>query len=150
MADDVGGGASRSTDPAAGSSAATDVSLREYVISRMDALDRHITAELSALRRETAAANAAAERAVQVAADEAKERLAAHNGLIEQMRHQAQEFASRESLDNFKAERHVALDTFRDESDKRFGRLERFQSMLVGGMLLISFIGIANLVKVWT
>lgn len=145
-----GGGASRTTDPAAGSSAPTDVSLREYVGSSIAALDRHVTSELAALRRETHAANVAAERALGVAADEAKERLAAHNGLIEQMREQAQQFASREALESFKAERHAALDSFKDEADKRFGRIERFQAMLIGGMLLLSFLGIANLVKVWS
>lgn len=66
------------------------------------------------------------------------------------MRHQAQLFASRESLENFKAERHAALDAFKDEADGRFGRIERFQAMLIGGMLLVSIIGIANLVKVFT
>jgi len=145
-----GGGASRSTDPAAGSSAATDVSLREYLGGRIEALDRHVTSELSALRRETQAANQAAERAIEVAAEEAKDRLAAHNGLIEQMRQQAASFASRESLDNFKAERHNALDAFKDETDKRFGRIERFQAMLIGGFVLVSTIGVANLVKIWT
>ena len=150
MNEEIGGGASRSTDPAAGSSAATDVSLREYLGNRIEALDRHVMAELAALRRETQAANAAADRAIEVAADEAKERLAAHNGLIEQMRQQAQQFASRESLDNFKSERHQALDAFKDETDSRFGRLERFQAMMIGGMLLLSFVGVANLVKVWT
>jgi hypothetical protein len=145
-----GGGASRSTDPAAGSSAATDVSLREFVAVRIEALDRHMTAEIAALRRETDAANQAAARAISVAADEAKERLAAHNGLIEQMRQQATLFASRESLDSFKAERQIVLEAFKDETDKRFGRVERFQAMLIGGLLLVSFVGIANLVKVWT
>ena len=146
---DEGGGASRSTDPAAGSSAATDVSLREFVAIRIDALDRHVTSELAALRRETHAANAAAERATAVAADEAKERLVAHNGLIEQMRQQAQMFASRESLDSFKAERQSALDAFKNESDRRLGRVERFQAMLTGGMLLAVFIGSAALIKVF-
>lgn len=146
---DEGGGASRTTEAAAGSSAPTDVSLREYIGVRLDALDRHMMSELNGLRRETKAANEAAERAIQVAKEEAAERLLAHNGLIEQMRQQAQQFASRESLENFKAERHQVLDAFKDEADKRFGRIERFQSMLIGGMLLVSFIGIANLVKVW-
>lgn len=146
---DEGGGASRSTDPASGSSAATDVSLREYIGTQIAALDRHMAGELTALRRETNAANVAAERAIGVAADEAKERLAAHNGLIEQMRQQAQLFASRESLESFKAERHAALESFKEEADRRFGRIERFQSMLIGGMLIVSFVGIANLVKVW-
>lgn len=149
MTEHEGGGASRSTDPAAGTSSATDVSLREHMTVLVQALDRHITAELGALRRETEQANHAAERAIGVAADEAKERLLAHNGLIEQMRQQAALFATRESLENFKAERHAVLDAFKDEADKRFGRIERFQAMLVGGMLLLSFVGIANLVKVW-
>lgn len=149
MNEDQGGGASRSTDPAAGSSAATDVSLREYLGSRVEALDRHVTSELAALRRETHAANTAADRAISVAAEEAKERLAAHNGLIEQMRAQAELFASRESLENFKTERQLALDAFKENADARFGRLERFQAMIVGGLLLVSFIGVANLVKLW-
>ena len=37
MSDDPGGGASRTTDPAAGSSAATDVSLREYFNEKIGA-----------------------------------------------------------------------------------------------------------------
>jgi hypothetical protein len=146
---DRGGGASRSTDPASGSSAATDVSLREHVTLLVNSLDRHLTSEIAALRRETTQANRNSERAIEVAAEEAKERLAAHNGLIEQMRQQANAFASRESLDDFKAERHQALDTFKAEADKRFGRIEKFQAMLTGGMLLISVIGVANVVKVW-
>lgn len=133
-----GGGASRTTDPAAGSSAATDVSLREFVAVRIDALDRHLASEITALRRETQLANRNAEKAIEVAADEAKERLAAHNGLIGQMQQQQATFASRESLDDYK-----------DANDKRFGRLERFQAMQVGGLLLLSAIGVANIVKVW-
>lgn len=148
--ENAGGGASRTTDPASGSSAATDISLREYTSRDLAWLDRHMTAEIAALRRETQYANDNADKAISVAADEAKERLAAHNGLIEQMRQQATQFASRESLDDFKQERHQALDSFKDEADKRFGRIERFQAMLIGGMLLVSFVGVANLIKVWT
>ena len=136
---DEGGGASRTTDPAAGSSAATDVSLREHVSLKIEALDRHLSAEIQALRRESHAANANSERAIEVAAQEAKERLIAHNGLIEQMRQQATLFASRE-----------VLDAFEDSAEKRFGRLERFQAALMGGLFLLSLVGIANLVKVWT
>jgi hypothetical protein len=144
-----GGGASRSTDPAAGTSSATDVSLREYTSRDVWWLDRHMAAEIAALRRETNAAQAAAGNAIEVAKEEAKERLSAHNGLIEQMRQQSQQFASRESFEDFKSERHQALDTFKETTDTRFGRIERFQSMLIGGLVLVSFIGIANLVKVW-
>ncbi len=125
------GGASQSTEPAAGSSSATDVSLREY--------DRHFTAEIASLRRETHAATTNAERAVGVAADEASERLKAHNGLIEQMRAQAEHFASRDALDDAK-----------EASNRRLEKVERFQAALVGGMIIVSAIGVANLVKVFT
>lgn len=139
MNEDVGGGASRSTDPAAGSSAATDVSLREFLSEQVRNLDRNLTSEINSLRRETSLANTNAEKAIEVAAHEAAERLAAHNGLIEQMRQQAQQFSSRESLDDFK-----------DVAEKRWSRIERFQASLMGAILLVSLIGIANLVKVWT
>ena len=139
MSDDQGGGASRSTDPAAGTSAATDVSLREYASRDLWWLDRHVTAEIAALRRETESANRNAERAIEVAAHEATDRLTAHNGLIEQMQQQQATFAPRESLEDYK-----------DVSEKRFGRIERFQAMLVGGLILLSAIGVANLVKAWT
>lgn len=138
MAAEPGGGASRSTDPAAGSSAATDVSLREYLMSQLEAFDRHISAELASLRREAMDADDNARRAVEVAAFEAKERLTAHNGLIGKMEDQAAHFATRESVEDYKK-----------AADMRFSRVERFQSMLTGAMLLISVIGIANLVKVW-
>jgi len=124
----MGPGAGRTADPAT-----------SVVTERIAALDRHLTAEIEALRRETGAAGKAASDAVQVAAHEAQERLTAHNGLIEQMRQQATQFATRESFEDFK-----------EANDKRLGRIERFQAALTGGMILVSFIGIANLVKVWT
>lgn len=136
---DEGGGASRSTDPASGTSSATDVSLREYVATRLDSLDRILTAELDALRRETRAANVNSERAIEVAAHEAAERLAAHNGLIDQMRQQASHYATRESVDDR-----------REAIDGRLSRLEGFQAKMVGGLAVVGAIGIANLVKIWT
>ena len=139
MSHDEGGGASRTTDPASGSSAATDVSLRELMAHQFVALDRHLTSELAALRRETQTAQEAAAKAIEVAHQEASERLAAHNGLIEQMRQQAGQFATRESLEDYK-----------DAMDKRLSRNERFQASLIGGMVLASTIGVANLVKVWS
>jgi DNA-binding protein H-NS len=139
-----GGAASHSTDPTPRAtprgSPATDV-LAETV----RALDRHLTHEIAALRRETTQANRNAERAIEVAAAEAKERLAAHNGLIQKMEDQAEHFATRGTLDDFKA----AFNERKDVTDGRFNRIEKFQYMLTGAILLLSFIGFANLVKVW-
>jgi hypothetical protein len=119
-----------------GKSAAPDVSV---VTERIAALDRHLTAEIQALRRESQNASQTAEKAVAVAAHEATERLTAHNGLIEQMRQQAAQFSTRESLEDFK-----------EANNLRLSKIERFQAMLVGGILLLSAIGVANLVKVWS
>ena len=50
-----GGGASRTTDPAAGTSSATDVSLREYLSARINSLERHFD-EVHKHQEETLAA----------------------------------------------------------------------------------------------
>lgn len=134
-----GGGASRSTDPAAGSSAATDVSLREYSARDLWWLDRHITAEIASLTRATEAANTNAETAIGVASVEAKERLDQHNGLIQKMEQQSVTFVSRE-----------VLDAVMSGLDLRLGRVERLIFMAMGGLFLVGLLGIANLVKVWT
>lgn len=127
MSEELGPGAGRTVAPETA-----------VVTERIAALDRHLTAEIAALRRETQAANAEAEKAVAVAAREATDRLVAHNGLIEQMRRQAELFATREALDDFK-----------NTTDRRLSGIERFLYMLTGGMLLLGFIGAANLVKLW-
>jgi len=128
MSEEVGPGAGRTSDPGTG-----------VVTERIAALDRHLTHEIASLRRETIAANKSAEAAVEVAAKEATDRLVAHNGLIEQMRQQAQSFATRESFEDFK-----------ESNDRRLKSIEAFQAKLIGGMVLLSVIGIANLVKIWT
>lgn len=75
-----GGGASRSTDPAAGTSSATDVSLREFIDQRFRDLERRLD--------ERRASDA---QAVSIAKGTADAALEAHNQLIRQMRGQATE-----------------------------------------------------------
>ena len=128
MSEEIGPGAGRTSDPNTA-----------VVTERIAALDRHLTSEIAALRRETHAANAAAEAAVGVAAKEATERLSAHNGLIEQMRQQAALFATRESFDDF-----------RETNDRRLKSIESWTARVTGGLIIVGFIGVANLVKIWT
>ena len=91
------------------------------------ALDRLIETELRALRREMEFTNASSERAVELASRESKERLEAHNGLIEQMRNQSAHFATRE-----------IVDLNRETYMRRFERIERWQSQMTGALILIS------------
>lgn len=94
---DEGGGASRSTDPAAGSSAATDVSLREFIDQRFRDLERRLDDR-----------HARDQVAVQIAKETADAALEAHNQLIQQMRGQATE--SQRQLDKL-------TDTYATKSD---------------------------------
>jgi len=132
--------------------------LREYVNSQVNALDRHMTAELASLRRETKAAEESATKAIDIAAHEAAERLLAHNGLIEQMRQQANTFATREAVDGFVASVRDAIDAqsksnreslaaYTKATDGRLAKIDRFQATLTGGIILASAIGIVNLVN---
>ena len=111
-----GGGASRSTDPAAGTSSATDVSLREYLSSRVDALDRLIQSQ----RTDD-------QTALDKALDAAKELAGKHNDLLRQMDRKDATYATKADID----------------------RLTAWQSRLTGGLLVVGFIGVANLVKLW-
>lgn len=110
-----------------------------YLTEKIAGLDRHLTAEIASLRREAKAANVTAERAVKVASDEAKERLSAHNGLIDQMRNQASFYATRETVETI--ERH---------QDEKLENLAKFQAKIIGGLVVVATIGAANFVKLWT
>ena len=92
-----GGGASRTTEPAAGSSAATDVSLKEYMSLRFNGLETLFKAEISRVDGDILSLGELQEerrkndqQAVQVAKTTADATLSAHNGLIKQMREQAE------------------------------------------------------------
>jgi len=75
-----GGGASRSTEPAAGTSAPTDVSLREFIDQRFIGLEKRLDER-----------RASDHEAVRIAKETADAALEAHNQLIRQMRGQATE-----------------------------------------------------------
>jgi hypothetical protein len=89
-----------------------------------------------ALRRETETATQNADRAISIAAVEAKERLDQHNGLIGKMEAQSATFVTRE-----------LLDAVRESSDRRIARVERLIFVAMGGIMLLGLIGVANLVK---
>jgi hypothetical protein len=124
---DTGGGASRSTDPAAGSSAATDVSLREHLESQLRSLDRFYQAEVTALKELIETKHDAAQEAVKLALASQKELAEKHNDLIRQGERKDETYATRAEI----------------------GRLENWQNKITGGLILLSLVGIANLVKLW-
>jgi len=109
-----GGGASRSTDPAAGTSSATDVSLREYVEMRINAESRRLEQRIDA-----------SHEAVAKAEDAMTLRLEGMNEFRSQIQSERATYATREQ---------------RDDDQKRVGRIEGTISKLVGGLILASFL----------
>lgn len=88
MINDEGGGASRSTDPASGSSAATDVSLREY-----------LAAQTVALKELMQAHRAADQLAIKTALDSAHLLAEKHNDLIRQQERKDATYATKKDLE---------------------------------------------------
>jgi hypothetical protein len=128
MSTDEGGGASRSTDPASGSSAATDVSLREHLEGQLRAVDRYYQAELRSLKELIETKHDAAQQAVELALTSQKELAEKHNDLIRQGERKDETYATKDEI----------------------GRLEQWQNKITGGLIILSLVGIANLVKLWS
>lgn len=123
-----GGGASLTTDPAAGSSAATDVSLREH-FSALRESDRELARERLARVFERADLMRGADKeAVDKALDAARELAEKHNDLIRAGEKKDATYATKDDVN----------------------RLEKWQSKITGGMILLGALGVANLVKLWT
>lgn len=125
--EEFGGGASRSTDPAAGSSAATDVSLREYVSVQIGALDRHLTSQIAGLKELVRSQREADQLAIKTADDASRQLAEKHNDLIRQQEKKDATYATKNDVD----------------------RLTAWQSKIAGGLVVVSVIGVANLIKVW-
>lgn len=119
-----GGGASRSTEPAHGSSAATDVSLREFSARETWWLDRFYGAEVRHLRE----LRNADKDAVTLALNTAKDLAEKHNDLIRAGEKKDETYATKEDVN----------------------RLATWQSKITGALLLLGFIGVANAVRLWS
>ncbi len=128
------GGASKTTDPAAGSSSATDVSLREYlegtlervelisrermakIEQRLDGIEQRAEERLDTTRRELQAAFAASEQAIDKADAATEKRFESVNEFRAQLSDQTATFMPRELV------------------DPRLVALEKFQAKLLGAM----------------
>lgn len=124
----LGGGASLTTEAAEGSSAATDISLREYLAALREC-DRELNLERINHVREIAKVRREADQlAVKAAFAASKELLDKHNDLIHAMERKDETYATR-------------LDVT---------RLANIQSKMLGGLIVLGGIGVTNLVRLWT
>ena len=100
-----GGGASRSTDPAAGTSSATDVSLREYVaahletiIALIEAAERRSDMRFEAMDKQVKAAFESSQRAIDKADQATEKRFEGVNEFRSALSDQATRFVTNDQL----------------------------------------------------
>jgi hypothetical protein len=99
----------------------------EVLAAQLNALDRHVKSEFDALRELLKSQREGDQLAIKTALDASQELAARHNDLI---RHGEQKDATYATKDDVE-------------------RLSAWQSKLTGGLLVVMFIGVANLVKLW-
>ncbi len=143
MSDESGDGASKTTDPAAGSSTGTDVDLRSFVQTVVEALDRR-TAELRAAdarfqeERDRRYTEVALEREkalkIKETADETARILVAQNQAYRDEKANELRAQIEGERGNYLS-RNEYLATAKESGD-RFSRLESFQSKMLGALAL--------------
>jgi hypothetical protein len=94
-----GGGASRSTDPAAGTSSATDVSLREHLTVLIDSFERRSDERFEAMKQMVDTAFSTAQTAIDKADTATEKRFEGVNEFRAQLSDQATRFVTREVMD---------------------------------------------------
>lgn len=98
--------------------------LTEERIKRLDEALVHV--------RELADSQRSADKlAVETALTSAKELSEAHNGLLRKLELLIETFPTKETV------------------EARFARIEAFQAKLVGGLVVVSVVGVSNFVRIW-
>lgn len=132
MAQDPGGGASRSTDPAAGSSAATDVSLREHLTSVIDAFERRSDERFEAMKTMVDTAFATAQTAIDKADVATEKRFEGVNEFRAQLSDQAARFVTREVMDALADKLLSQIDRNRQDLDALAKRVDLREGQSIG------------------
>lgn len=130
-----GGGASRSTDPAAGSSAATDVSLREYLMAQINAAEKLSDQRFQAMKEQVAAAFESSQRAIDKADEATEKRFEGVNEFRAALSDQATRFVTTETLLSLGEKLEAAIERNRDDLDKLSKRIDLREGEVSGSRL---------------
>ena len=113
-----------------------EVSTREHLTALIGALDRHITAEFEALRRETLATKEATDLALELQSAELSRRLSELNNESARLQDAVSKNVSADTWHAF--EEQYKRDAGTDSA--RMRALEKFQARLAGAMVLATFL----------
>ena len=130
-----GGGASRSTDPAAGSSAATDVSLREFLTLMVEAEMRRVNERFQAVENSTRAAFENSQRAIDKADMATEKRFEGVNEFRAALSDQASQFVTAEQLQAVSDKLEAGYIRNREDIDRLGVRMERREGETAGSRL---------------
>lgn len=147
MSEQAGGGASRSTDPAAGSSAATDVSLREYVTLMVRGMEERIDQRFVAMQAAVDAAFDNSQRAIDKADTATEKRFEGVNEFRAALSDQATRFVTAETMAAVNEKLEAAIQRNRDDLDALSKRVDRREGQTEGSRLttgwIITAVGLA-------
>jgi hypothetical protein len=148
---DEGGGASRSTDPAAGTSSATDVSLREYLIALIHAAEQRSDARFESMKDQVDAAFRSSQEAISKAELASDKRFESVNEFRAVLSDQQRDLVTRQVLSSVQEKLEEAIRRNRDDLvalEKRLTLREgqTIGSRITGGVLVtVITVGIAFL-----
>lgn len=135
MMNEEGGGASRTTDPAAGSSAATDVSLREYLMAQINAAESRAELRFEAMKEQVAAAFQSSQRAIDKADDATEKRFEGVNEFRAALSDQATRFVTAETLKALGDKLEASIDRNREDLNSLATRIDLRQGEIAGSRL---------------
>ncbi len=135
--EDAGGGASRSTDPAAGTSSATDVSLREYLTALISAAEARSDARFEAMKQTVETAFANSQVAIGKAEEATAKRFEGVNEFRSALSDQASSFVSRTTLDALVEKLENQIERNRADLDSLAKRIDVREGQLQGSKVTI-------------
>ena len=135
MSVDEGGGASRTTDPAAGSSAATDVSLREYLMAQITAAEKRSDLRFESMKEQVLSAFESSQRAIDKADIATEKRFEGVNEFRAALSDQASRFVTTETLNSLGDKLEASIERNRDDLDKLSKRIDLREGEVQGSRL---------------
>jgi DNA anti-recombination protein RmuC len=127
-----GGGASRSTDPAFGSSSATDVSLREYLVAKIDAVEKRSDERFEEMKAAVATAFSESQKAITKAETATEKRFEAVNEFRQTLSDQAAAFITRDTLNSLTEKLEASISRNRQDLNELSKRIDLRQGELAG------------------
>ena len=144
-----GGGASRSTDPATGTSTATDISLREYLVSLIAATERASDARFEAMKQMVDNAFKSSQEAIRKAEAATEKRFESVNEFRAVLTDQQRHLVTRDVLNSVADKLQASIDRNRDDLDSLAKRLdlregqEAGQRLTMGTLVAIITVAVA-------